>query len=208
MFVIAGPPGGGKSSVFSLSDSGVQDFFNADDRAAQLNGGSYRNISPEIRAITNREFEQFIASHTRDRKDFAFETTLRSTITFEQAARDQGFEVSMRFVALRNAEMHIARVIARAESGGHSASPERIRAIYEASLRNLRRALANFENVSVYDNSATTGIGPQLVLRTLDRCPTFLTLRAPRWLNDALRTIAYHLDRVRLELDSEIGLSL
>ena len=38
MFVVAGPPGGGKSSVFSRSVSGIDDVFNADDRAAELNG--------------------------------------------------------------------------------------------------------------------------------------------------------------------------
>jgi predicted ABC-type ATPase len=40
MYIIAGPPGSGKSTVFPLSGFGV-DFFNADDRAAQLNQGSY-----------------------------------------------------------------------------------------------------------------------------------------------------------------------
>jgi hypothetical protein len=37
MFVIAGPPAGGKSTAFPVSGFGV-DFFNADDRAAALNG--------------------------------------------------------------------------------------------------------------------------------------------------------------------------
>ena len=144
MFVVAGPPGGGKSSVFSRSVSGIADVFNADDRAAELNGGSYRGIPQEIRAATNREFEQFIISHIREHKDFAFETTLRTPITFRQAAmaRQEGFHVSMAFVALRTPEMHIDRVIARAEAGGHSAPPERIREIYKASLKNLPRALA------------------------------------------------------------------
>jgi len=39
MIVIAGPPGSGKSTAFSVSSFGVA-FFNADDRAAELNGGS------------------------------------------------------------------------------------------------------------------------------------------------------------------------
>ncbi|MBL8231917.1 MAG: hypothetical protein JNL98_25690 [Bryobacterales bacterium] len=48
MIVIAGPPGSGKSTLFPVSSFGV-DFFNADDRAAELNGGSYLGIPPEIR---------------------------------------------------------------------------------------------------------------------------------------------------------------
>ena len=40
MIVVAGPPGSGKSSIFPLSQFGTK-YFNADDRAAELNGGSY-----------------------------------------------------------------------------------------------------------------------------------------------------------------------
>jgi len=36
MFIVAGPPGGGKSKAFPVSGFGV-DFFNADDHAAALN---------------------------------------------------------------------------------------------------------------------------------------------------------------------------
>lgn len=43
MFIIAGPPGAGKSSLFSLSDF-ADHVFNADDRAAELNSGSYESI--------------------------------------------------------------------------------------------------------------------------------------------------------------------
>ena len=51
---------------------------------------------------------------------FALETTLRSTITFEQAklAREHGFRVSMFYVALDSVERHIERVMRRAARGG------------------------------------------------------------------------------------------
>jgi cell filamentation protein len=49
MFIVAGAPGGGKSSFFALSGfAGLA--FNADDRAAELNGGSYENIPTSVRA--------------------------------------------------------------------------------------------------------------------------------------------------------------
>jgi len=56
MFIVAGPPGAGKSSLFSLSKF-AERVFNADDRAAQLNGGSYESIPLSVRTIVNREFE-------------------------------------------------------------------------------------------------------------------------------------------------------
>jgi dephospho-CoA kinase len=49
MIVVAGPPGSGKSTAFPVQSEGV-DFFNADDRAAELNGGSFQNIPPDIRS--------------------------------------------------------------------------------------------------------------------------------------------------------------
>src|SRR5215813_2336437 len=99
MFVVAGPPGSGKSTAFPVSGFGV-DFFNADDRAAALNGGSYLNIPKAIRAEVNRMFESFVIDHIERGVSCAFETTLRSSTTFDQAAlaKRAGFRVEMRYL--------------------------------------------------------------------------------------------------------------
>ena len=83
MYIIAGPPGAGKSSIFSLSHFASR-TFNADDRAAQLNGGSYQGIPSSIRAAANQEFEQFVIANVHAKQSFALETTLRSDISFKQ----------------------------------------------------------------------------------------------------------------------------
>ena len=62
MFLVAGPPGGGKSAAFPVAGFGV-DFFNADDHAATLNGGSYVAVPRVIRDEVNRLFEAFIHDH-------------------------------------------------------------------------------------------------------------------------------------------------
>jgi predicted ABC-type ATPase len=97
MVIIAGPPGAGKSSIFSLSDF-ADNVFNADDRAAELNAGSYQTIPLTVRAAVNREFERFVHSNIAAGTSFALETTLRGAITFEQAklAKEEGFRVFMR----------------------------------------------------------------------------------------------------------------
>jgi predicted ABC-type ATPase len=70
MIVVAGPPGSGKSTLYPVSSFSVS-YFNADDRAAELNGGTYVSIPNEIRKIVNREFEAFvlgsIGKHTSSR---------------------------------------------------------------------------------------------------------------------------------------------
>jgi predicted ABC-type ATPase len=97
MIVVAGPPGSGKSSLYPLSSFNVE-YFNADDRAAELNGGLYIGISNEIRKIVNGEFEAFILGCIERGVSFAIETTLRSDVTFKQAhqAKQAGFDVEMR----------------------------------------------------------------------------------------------------------------
>jgi predicted ABC-type ATPase len=138
MIVVAGPPGSGKSTVFR-PDERQTDYFNADERAKVLNGGSGRGISTAIRSEVNRQLEEFISSHIDRQQSFAYETTLRTAITHGQArsAKAHGFQTSMLYVALGSAEESIRRVRLRAEQGGHSAPPERIRAIYQASLSNI-----------------------------------------------------------------------
>src|SRR5713226_8348561 len=103
MIVIAGPPGSGKSSIFPVSSFGFS-YFNADDRAAELNGGSYVGIPRHVRQAVNLEFEAFVLGCIWTRTSFAIETTLRSAVTFEQArlAKAAGFATEMRFLALRD----------------------------------------------------------------------------------------------------------
>ena len=186
MIVVAGPPGSGKSSIFPVSSLGVS-YFNADDRAAELNGGSYVGIPKHIRIVVNREFEAFVLGCIERRASFAIETTLRSVVTFEQAAlaKAAGFTTEMRYLALRDFAMHLERVKARADAGGHSASEATLLATYRSSLANLPKAIAEMDDLWVYDNSPVGG-PPKLVLESEKGLPRFLTENPPDWLTTAL----------------------
>jgi len=186
MFLVAGPPGSGKSTAFPVSGFGV-DSFNADNRAAALNQGSYLHIPRTIRDRVNHLFEAFVADHIERRVSCAFETTLRSSITFEQAAlaRRAGFVVDMRYLALQTFAMHLERIKMRADMGGHSAPVSILQAIYESSIGNLPRAVREMDLIRVYDNSGW-GASPALMLQAEKGEIIYRAAKIPAWLMETL----------------------
>jgi predicted ABC-type ATPase len=173
MIVVAGPPGSGKSVLFPVHSFEI-DYFNTDDRSAQLNGGSYRGISLETRAAVNREFEQFVEDHIRRGMSLAIETTLRSDI------------------ALSDFSLNLKRVTDRARAGGHSAPAEQLLSIHQASLANLPRAVREVDDLNVYDNTAPGG-PTQLVLAARNGVITFRLSPCPEWLKRALDRTVYEI---------------
>ena len=186
MFIVAGPPGSGKSTAFPVAAFGV-DYFNADDHAAALNNGSYRDIPRDVRSRVNVLFETFVLEHIDARSSFALETTLRSAVTFEQAAlaRRAGFVVEMRYLCLPNFEMHLARVMMRADRGGHSAPEPVLRGIYESSIANLLRAVREMDLIYVYENGEW-GKTPVILLQAEHGEVVYRAERIPHWLAGSL----------------------
>jgi predicted ABC-type ATPase len=184
MIVVAGPPGSGKTSTFPVTDFGL-DAFNIDDRCAQVLG-SYRAIPREVRRAVAAECERFVIAHIRARRSFAVETTLRTTAAIDQArqAHAQGFATELFFVATESVNENILRVLQRAQGGGHGASERDVRAIYEASILSLARAIAAFERVDVYDSTARWS-APRLVATARDGHVAHHGA-SPAWLERAL----------------------
>jgi predicted ABC-type ATPase len=186
MIVIAGPSGSGKSRYFAARSFGIA-FFNVDDRCAELNGGNYGGIPVAIRTQAQQECERFISDCTAQGTSFAVETTLRSAIAIDQAerARAAGFAIKMIFVATDDVQENTRRVARRGTRGGHSAPVARIVEIYQRSLANLRRAIAVFDEVDLYDNS-THGESPRLIRIYSEQRITFDDPPAPAWLANAV----------------------
>jgi predicted ABC-type ATPase len=201
MYVVAGPAGSGKTTAFPGSQFGC-DYFNADDLAAQLNGGSYIGIPKSIRAIVGPICEKFIQDHIAAGKDFATETTLRSTIAFDQMkqAHDAGFAVRFRYVCVDTVATSVDRVANRADLGGHSGSEKTVQDIRRKSLENLQRAFdelgKTIDLFDIYDNSAF-GMPPKLIASFLGREITFLEAELPAWMDEGLGQTPYSTGKLR-----------
>jgi predicted ABC-type ATPase len=195
MYVVAGPSGSGKTSAFPGSRFGC-DFFNADDYAAQLNSGSYVGIPKSIRAIVGPICEKFIQDHIAARRDIATETTLRSTIVFDQMkqAHEAGFKVEFNYVCVDSISKSIDRVANRADLGGHSGSEDTVREIRSSSLGNLPRVFeelgTTIDLLELNDNSAF-GVPPKLIAAFLGREITFLASELPAWMVEVLGQTPY-----------------
>ncbi len=184
MLVVAGPPGSGKTTYFPVTALGI-DSFNIDDRCAQILG-SYRAISRDVRQAVAKECERFVLDHVERRKSFAVETTLRTAAATDQAtlARKAGFATELLFVATDSVAENVARVLQRAQGGGHGASERDVRAIHVASIANLPAALAAFEFARLYD-STTRWTTPRLVAAAVNGNVSRHG-PAPTWLEQAL----------------------
>jgi predicted ABC-type ATPase len=204
MVIVAGPPGSGKTTRFPIAEFGV-DSFNADNRAAELNSGSFHGISKGIRSQVNLEFQKWILDHISARKSFALETTLRSEVTFEQAqlAREDGFRTFLYFVTPGNVEECVRRIRARAYRGGHSASESLVRDIYEKSTRNLLTALDfekdGMDRVDIYDNSANLALQKNMrrIMSLRQGRPTYLATDVPSWLVNLLGGTKFEIEIIR-----------
>jgi predicted ABC-type ATPase len=201
MYVVAGPSGSGKTSAFPGSQFGC-DYFNADDHAAQLNGGSYVGIPKSIRTIVGPICEKFIQDHIAAGKDFATETTLRSTIVFDQMkqAHEAGFKVEFNYVCVDSISKSIDRVANRADLGGHSGSEDTVRKIRSSSMGNLPRVLdelgKTIDLLELNDNSVF-GMPPKLIASFLGHEITFLASELPAWMDEALGQTPYSTVKLR-----------
>ena len=155
--VLAGPNGGGKSSIAGamLRNAGG-DYFNPDEVARRIREHDPPLSVPEANGLAWREGKRLLERAIDERKSFAFETTLGGSTMTEllDGAAAAGLEVRVWYVALSSAEMQLARVRARVARGGHDIPEADVRRRYTKSLENLVRLLPKLTELRMFDNSA------------------------------------------------------
>lgn len=154
--VIAGVNGAGKSSVVGeqLRQSGGE-YFNPDEVTRKFLAASNSMTLEDANSRAWDEGKRRLEDAIRDKADFVFETTLGGTTITEllSKALDEGLEVALFYVGLEKVELHLARVRARVQAGGHDIPESRIRERYTSSLKNLVKLAPRLTALRVFDNS-------------------------------------------------------
>jgi predicted ABC-type ATPase len=99
-------------------------------------------------------------------------------------AKGRGYEISLIYVGIDDVETNISRVTTRVFDGGHNVPEDDIRRRYERSIENLPKAIDLADNVSIYDNSTTSGY--QRVLTIVQGNITQRAEVLPTWLNNVV----------------------
>ena len=150
--VVAGPNGSGKSTLTaSLPNKSTIAIIDPDAIAKQLDPEQPQRAAMEAgrRAILNcRELID-------KREGFLVETTLAGQGYFSliENAKSTGYRFHLIYAALREEDMHVARVRLRVSRGGHDVPEAEIRRRYARSLANAPKAIRMADDARLYDNS-------------------------------------------------------
>lgn len=154
--VIAGVNGAGKSSVIgSWLRARGGEYFNPDEAAQRLRAQKAAMGLDEANATAWKMGFDQLSQAIDDGSPYTFETTLGgNTITNKlHEAIEKGQPVSVFYCGLASVDLHIQRVAARVERGGHDIPIEKIRQRYESSIANLVTLVPACCQVLVFDNS-------------------------------------------------------
>ncbi len=147
----------GCARSFLPGEADLPRFINADLTAAAL-----APFAPEAAAIkVGRLMLDEIAQCAARGESFAFETTLSglSYLRHIKQWRGQGYQVSLFFLSLPDAETAIARVAERVRQGGHDIPEAVIRRRFVAGRDNFERQYrAAVDDWTLYDNAGSSPV--------------------------------------------------
>jgi predicted ABC-type ATPase len=162
VIIIAGPNGAGKTTFarsFLPGEAHCPRFINADLIAAGL-----APFAPETAAVkAGRLMLAEMAECTARGDSFAVETTLSGLAYLRHIRqwRQQGYHVSLFFLALPSADVAVARVAERVKQGGHHIPEDVIRRRFAAGRHHFDHHYHSLVHAwALYDNS---GAAPALL---------------------------------------------
>ena len=160
IIIIAGSNGAGKTTFareFLPKEIGCPVFVNADLIAAGLS--PFEPATAAIRA--GRMMIEEIETYVREKRSFAFETTLsgRRYARMIPQWQDLGYRIKLVFLYLEDVKIAIERIRVRVRQGGHGIPEDVVRRRYEAGWRNFQQTYRKLVDTwVVYDNSGETPV--------------------------------------------------
>jgi predicted ABC-type ATPase len=155
LYIISGCNGAGKTTAsFTILPEilNCKEFVNADEIAKGLSPFQPEKVSIEAGRIMLERINDLLNSQ----ENFAFETTLatRSYRSKIFLAKERGYNVTLLFFWLRNADLAIERVRTRVIEGGHHIETEVIKRRYKNGIKNLFEIyLPIADEIMIFDNS-------------------------------------------------------
>ncbi len=157
ILVLAGTDGAGKSSVLgSLIRKGGAEYYNPDEVARTLRARDPKLAQAEANALAWQMGYRRLKRAALGEETFVFETTLGGTSIPKalHEAIENGVPVDIMYVGLVSADLHVQRVEARVEMGGHPIPERKIRERYASSILNLVGLVPGVRALTVWDNSS------------------------------------------------------
>ncbi len=119
------------------------------------------------------------------RESFVFETVFSDPVgdklEFLKCVEKAGYVVILIFIGIADPDISGDRVAMRVSQGGHDVPAEKLRERYPRIMSNLKRALVEIANVSVYDHS-DLDVGYRLVATRENAQQVELNGPTPDWL--------------------------
>ena len=155
LYIIAGCNGAGKTTAsFTILPEilNCKEFVNADEIARGLSPFQPEKVSIEAGKIMLKRIDELLQNN----KTFAFETTLasKSYKSKIEAAKSNGYNVTLLFFWLQTIDLAKQRVKTRVLLGGHNVEDDVIGRRYVNGIKNLFDIYISLaDNVLIVDNS-------------------------------------------------------
>ena len=154
--IVAGISGAGKSTLYRARPELFTHSkrLNADEILQKM-GGDWHKNRDNFRAM-REEIKQLHAALNAG-QSIHVETTLsgqgKAQLNLIERAHQNGFEVTLLYVVLKNKKVAINRVHERVKKGGHGVPDKVVKKRYNQSNHNLAAVAFKADNVVICDNS-------------------------------------------------------
>lgn len=165
LWLLAGGNGAGKSTFYKtrLQPLGLP-FVNADMIAKELYPDAPEEHSYDAAIIA----EDMRYRLLQEGRSFCFETVFShpSKIDFVAHAKALGYQIILIFIHLESADLNIARISQRLESGGHNVPDEKVEQRIPRLLKHIKTVIPLCDHVRILDNSsARNPFMPIMIIR-------------------------------------------